>query len=132
MRKRLLSALALPLLTFAMGERAVPQNFVPAKIVDKRGVAHEVSALVCDGKTYFTFEDGSVYLKVPFENLKKLVVVGKKGDKLLVEVYFTNGGRKKLLIDPDVECVGPTPYGTVDAFLSQIREIDFGKPSNGR
>ncbi len=132
MRKRLFIALALPLLTFAMGERAVPQNFVPAKVVDNKGVVHEVSALVCDGKTYFTFEDGSVYLKVPFTKLKKLVVEGKKGDKLLVEAYFTDGGKKALLIDSDVECMGPTPYGTIDAFLSQVKEIDFEKTTNGR
>ena len=132
MRKKLLLAFTLPLLTFAMGERTVPQNLVPAKIVDKKGAVHEVSALVCDDKTYFTFEDGAVYLKVPFENLKKLVVESKKGDKLLVEAYFTDGTEKKLLIDPDVECVGTTPYGTIDAFLSQIKEIDFKtKGGNG-
>ena len=131
MRKSFLVALILPVLSFSMGERSLPQELIPAKIVDKKGEIHEVSALICDGKSYFTFEDGSVYLKVPFEQIKKMVIEAKKGDKLIVEVFFKNGLRKKVLIDADVECSGPTPYGVIDAYLSQIKEIDFGEKGNG-
>ena len=128
MRKKLTAILALPLFTFAMGGKPPADAFIPAKIVDKSGAAHEVSALLCDEKAYFEFEDGSVTLKVPFGKIKKLVVLGSEGDKLKVEVYFTSGGKKTFLADPDVECSGPTPYGTLEAYLSQIKEIDFKNP----
>jgi len=125
MRKLLIAVGFLPLLGFAMGSRAVPETLVPAKVIDKSGVEHEVKALVCDDKTYFEFKSGSVTLKVPFTKIKTLKVVGKKGDELLVEVVFKDNRKRELLIDPDVECVGPTDEGTLDFYLEQVEEIDF-------
>ena len=128
MRKKLTALLAFPLFAFAMGEKPPADAFIPAKIVDRSGTEHEVSALLCDDKAYFEFRDGSVVLKVPFGKVKRLVVLGAEGDRLKVEVYFTDGGKRSFLIDPDVECSGPTPYGTLEAYLSQIREITFKNP----
>lgn len=125
MRKLLIAFGFLPLLGFAMGSRAVPETMVPAKVIDKSGVEHHVKALVCDDKTYFEFLSGSVTLKVPFDRIKTLKVVGKKDDRLEVEVVFKDGTQKELFIDPDVECVGPTDEGTLDFYLEQVKEIDF-------
>ena len=114
--------------SFAMGERETPATLTPAVIVDLSGIKHEVSSLSCDGKNYFDFKDGSVTLEVPFSKIKKLQVLKKERDLLLVKVIFVNGRERTFKIEADVECVGATPYGTLDAYLSQIKEIDFKTP----
>jgi hypothetical protein len=123
MRKLLIAVV--PFLTFAMGGQPELNELIPAKLIDKQGKTHEVATLVCDDKTYFQFKDGSVTVKVPFSRIKSLKIEAPSGDYLKVEVVFKNGERKEFLTDPDVECIGTTPYGTVQAYLNQLKEIEF-------
>jgi hypothetical protein len=123
MRKLLISIV--PFLAFAMGGQPKLNEIIPAKLIDKEGKVHKVATLICDDKTYFQFKDGTVTVKVPFSKIKSLKVEGNSGDYLKVEVEFVNGKRKEFLIDPDVDCVGTTSYGTLEAYLSQLKEIDF-------
>jgi len=126
MRKLLIAFV--PFFSFAMGGQPQLNQIIPATIVDKAGKTHEVGALVCDDKTYFKFKDGAVEVKVPFSKIKSLKVIAPSGDYLKVEVIFKNGQKREFLINPDVECVGTTPYGTLDAYMDQIKEIDFKNP----
>ncbi|NPB05523.1 MAG: hypothetical protein GXO08_03990 [Aquificae bacterium] len=116
---------ALPLLAFSMGGQPEVSTVVPARLVDETGKVHEVSALVCEGRTYFVFKDGALDVKVPFEKIDRLRVLGKEGDLLQVEVVFKDGTRKVFYVSADTYCVGSTEYGSVEAYLDRLREIDF-------
>ena len=122
MRKLILAIF--PALTFAMGGQPAPTEIVSAKLIDKSGKEHIVNALVCDDRTFFTFKDGDVTVKVPFDKIKKLVIEGK-GDNLTVKVYFKNGKVKTFVAEADTDCTGTSEYGTVEATLDQLKEIDF-------
>ena len=122
MRKFL--AFIIPSLTFAMGSQVAPSQLIAAKLIDRSGKVHNVKAFVCDDKTYFTFRDGDVIVKVPFERIKK-VEISPQGENLKVKVYFTDGKIKTFIADADIDCTGVNDYGTVEASLDKLKEIDF-------
>jgi len=109
---------------FAMGGQPQVETLTPAKIIDTAEKIHTVTNLVCDDKNYFVFTDGAVSVKIPFVNIKK-VVFEKEGQKLLAKVYLKDGSVKVFVADPQTDCVGTTLYGSVEAPLSAIKEIDF-------
>ena len=125
MRKGFILFLLLPILGFAMGERPNPETLVSAQIVDKTGVKHSVSAFVCDDRSYLTLKEGSARLKVPFDKIRKISVLGSEGENLKVEVEFIDGRRKKFLIEGDIECGGAEKFGLLEIYLSQVKEIIF-------
>jgi len=110
---------------FSMGNQPSGNAFIPAKLIDKEGKTHKVNSIVCDDRSYFSFKDGAVEVKVPFEKIKKIVVLSQKGDFLEVEVTFKDGNKRKFLISSDVSCSGVTAYGTVEATLQDLKEIQF-------
>ena len=107
-----------------MGGQPTPNEIVSAKLIDRSGKEHLVQAFVCDDRTYFTFKDGDVTVKVPFDKIKKITIEGK-GENLTVKVYFKNGKVKTFLAEADTDCTGASEYGTVEASLDQLKEIDF-------
>ncbi len=126
MRLRLPTFLvSLPLFAFAMGGQPSVSSYIPAKLVDEVGKVHEVNALTCDDRTYLVFKDGAVEVKIPFQKMEKITVLSKEGEYLEVEVLFKDGTKRTFLISADTLCVGLTKYGTVEAYLSQLKEIDF-------
>ena len=126
MRRFLTSLLLIaPSLIFAMGSQPSSSLLIPAKIVDKEGKVHKVVSIVCNDKTFFTFKDGAVELKVPFERIDRLEILKKEGDFLKVKVLFKDGSQKEFLISSDVYCTGTTKYGTLEAYIDQFKEIDF-------
>ena len=130
MRKLLAAVLFVPATLFAMGGQPEVGTLTPAKIVDAAGKVHTVAGLVCNDKNYFSFTDGAVKVKIPFTKIEKVVFL-KEGGKILAKVYLKNGEIKEFFIEPDTECVGMTEYGTVEAPVSAIKEIDF-LPPQGR
>jgi len=127
MRKLLVSLLFVPATLFAMGGQPQVDTLTPAKIVDAAGKVHAVAGLVCNDKTYFTFYDGAVKVKIPFTRVEKVLFI-KKGEKVLAKVYLKNGEVKEFFVEPDAECVGMTEYGTIEAPVSAIKEIEFLSP----
>ena len=124
MRKKILAFV--PLLSFAMGGQPTPNKIVSAKLIDKSGKEHFVKAFVCDDRTFFNFKDGDITVKVPFDKIEKVVVVGE-GENLTVKVYFKNGKVKTFVADSNTECTGVSDFGTVEASLDKLKEIDFLK-----
>jgi len=117
--------LILPSLLFAMGGQPTVSTLIPAKLVDKTGKVHQTVSLVCNDRTYFTFKDGAVEVKVPFEKIKKLVVLEKKGEDLKVKVIFKDNNSKVFLIPANTICTGATKYGSLEVYLEDLKKIEF-------
>ncbi len=108
-----------------MGGRSQVSQLIPAVIVDRAGKTHRVEALACNGNTYFVFIDGNATLEVPFLKIKTLSVLGKKGDKLEVEIKTVDGKSYKFETYSDVDCTGYTPLGKLEISLQAVKEIEF-------
>jgi len=108
-----------------MGGQPTVSTLIPAKLVDKTGKVHQTVSLVCNDRTYFTFKDGAVEVKVPFEKIKKLVVLEKKGEDLKVKVIFKDNNSKVFLIPANTICTGATKYGSLEVYLEDLKKIEF-------
>jgi len=124
MRKALTLLWLIPTLLFAMGGKPSATTLHPALLVDRSGQSVTVANLLCDDRDYFTFKRGEFTVKIPFSKVDK-VLIQPAGDKISVTIVFKDGRRETFFAEEDAECVGVNESGTVEVFLSSLREIDF-------
>ena len=55
---------------FAMGNQPAGNAFIPAKLIDREGKIHKVNYILCEDRSYFSFKDGAVEVKIPLKKLK--------------------------------------------------------------
>jgi len=114
---------------FGMGEtRTVPADLkkMSAVVKDNEGVTHEIKGLVC-GDGEIRFKRGSVDYRISQSAISSIRVLGRNGGYVSVKVTFEDGKTEDFTLSTSLRCEAQTQRGTVDFYISDVKEIKFVK-----
>lgn len=134
--KRLLGLIlvsGVALLCMGMGDiGGQPQGSVPhtdvqvhAKVIDKSGVATELSQFSMAGETFLAARRGSGDLTIPFLQMGSLDFGASNGDNTQVKATLKGGETLDLVIQKRAVFYGSTGYGAFSIKARDLVRIEF-------
>ncbi len=115
----------------AMGTRPgtevpVPEVNFKATVIDDQDISTKCENVSWEGRTYFTGMRGKGVVTIPFEKVKKITVVGERGDgRVDFQVMLRNGDIVAVTFDDEERFFGTTDFGTYRILAKNIKEIIF-------
>jgi hypothetical protein len=128
MRRTWIIPLSIPFIAMAMGEgRSVPPELkkVRSTVIDKEGVTHRFTGLVCGDGGEIRFKRGAVDYRLSLTSIEKIEVIKTSGSESSVEVTLADGKKEKYTVSSSLRCVAQTDSGKADFYISDVKSITF-------
>ncbi len=107
-------------------EVPVPEVNFKATVVDDQDISTKCENVSWEGRTYFTGTRGKGIVTIPFEKVKKVTVVGRRGDgRVDFQVMLRSGDIVAVTFDEEARLFGTTDFGTYRILAKNIKEIVF-------
>ncbi|RMH05198.1 MAG: hypothetical protein D6699_03630 [Aquificota bacterium] len=115
--------LSLPFV-LSMAEPVANKN-LRLELVDKDGVRHELTGLLCGGRDYLRVKEGAVSYAVPFSSVKSVQTLKHEDNLLKLRVELKGQGVKELYVPADTFCKANSKLGQASFYLRDVRSILF-------
>jgi len=111
------------LLALSMGEPVKLNKNLHIQVVDKEGITHKFSGILCNGRDYLRVKEGSVEYSVPFENVRQISVLSQRGESVYVKLILTNGVEKEIALSSNTYCTSQSELGKAGFYIRDVRDI---------
>jgi len=96
-----------------------------AKVVDAKGVEHELGELVCGRGGAIRFEKGSLDYTVPLTSIKRLEVLEEDGTSVRVRVVLKGGKEEIFSVPSSTKCTADSEVGSVSFYINEIKSLEL-------
>jgi len=130
--KRFVLSLSL-LATFLLLSMSEPAELPPelrslkAKVVDAKGVVHNLSSFSCNNGATLKFKKGSVNYMLPITSIKRLEVIGAEDGGVKVKVTLSEGKQGEFSLSTSTRCKGMADMGSVAFYINEVKSIELSK-----
>ncbi|MBN2515054.1 MAG: hypothetical protein JXC33_03370 [Deltaproteobacteria bacterium] len=102
----------------------VPELKYTAMFIDQMDVITECTEVSIQGKTYLEGKKGEGLYTIPFENIKSILFMLKKGE-LTGIVKLRDGSKTTLILMIDHKAYGKAHVGTFQIKLINLKKMEF-------
>ncbi len=128
MRRGLILGGSLFLLSMGEAPKTPPEVInLKAKVVDIKGISHEVRGLSCFEGGVLKLKKGSLEYTLDIRKVKKIEVLREREGDLEVRVLMVNGEEETFSVRSSIRCSALSSVGAVDFYLSEVKTITFLK-----
>ena len=121
--------LVLAFLSLGMSE---PQSVPPeaedlrVRVVDSRGVDHDLKGLLCDGDPELRLRRGTLRYRIPIKLIERIEVLGDENPPKVRVV--TRGGKEEVFeVDRGMRCTARSESGSVTFYIGEVRTIEISE-----
>jgi hypothetical protein len=125
---RLILITLIPLIVYSMSEPAqIPPELkkLRAKVVDKKGVVHELVAFRCNEGSVLKFKKGSLDYTLSLSSVKTIEVVGQEDGYTEVVVKLKDCKKDTFLIPSSTRCSAQSDVGDVSFYMNEVKRIEL-------
>jgi len=107
-----------------------PANLPPelrnlkVKVLDSKGVIHELTALKCSEGGSLKLRKGSLDYTISLTRIRKINVLGVKDNSVKVELLLKDGKREFFYMPSTTKCTAVSDVGGVSFYISEIKSIE--------
>lgn len=113
-------------LLWSMSEPAsLPPELKDAKVkvVDTKGVAHELKAFRCGGSD-IKFKKGNLSYKVALSSIRKMEVLSVEDGNVKIAVEMEGGKKETFELPSSTRCDAESEVGSVSFYISEIKTVE--------
>ena len=128
MKRVLPLILTAPLLVSMSEPASVPPEVkkLKAKVLDGRGVEHELREFSCGGSS-LEFRKGTLDYTVPLSSIERIEVLGENPGSVKVRVKLRSGKEEVLELPSSVRCTAYSDLGSVSFYINEVRSVEILK-----
>ena len=120
--------LFLALLIYGMSEPAeIPPELrsLKAKVVDKKGVTHQLTAFKCNDGATLKFRKGSLDYTLSLTSIRSIEVLGVEDGNARVSVQLKDGKKESFELPSSTRCTAQTEVGNVSFYITEVKSIEL-------
>ena len=125
-RLSLVSVLSLFLLGMSEPASLPPElKHLKAKVVDIKGVEHNLKGLVCNQGGSIKFKKGSLDYTLPLSSLRKIEILSEEEGSVSVRVTLKDGKKEILNLPSSTRCTADSDVGSVSFYINEVKSVEL-------
>ena len=129
MRRFLPVLILIPLLLSMSEPASVPPEMknLRAKVVDRKGVEHQLRGLVCNQGGTVKFKKGTVDYTLSLSSIRMIEVLGEEEGSVRVRVKLKDGEEEVFNLPSSTRCTADSDVGSVSFYINEIKSIELSQ-----